>query len=128
MVKYLLILLTPVLLRAQAHLGAPADEIMEYHPEVKWLRGITSDGTKYLMADMVLGRFIYYLDEYGISNLNLQVPFDIKCVNQQIAIYNEKYVQNGKTAWKAYLKNGYVMNIEMIWDEELKSFIFKYYE
>lgn len=126
--KYVLSILLPFTIVAQAHLGSPADEVMNYHPEVKWYRGETTNGTKYLTADMPLGRFYYYFNDEGYTDFNFQIPYDIISTNKQVAIYNEKYVKNGENAWKAYLKNGFVMNIEMIWDSELNSFVFKYFE
>jgi len=126
MVKYLVTLITPILLRAQAHIGHTEQEIYNFHKEIKFDKGKTDDGINYLMGKMPLGTFIYYFDQEGYTNFNLQVPYNSKCVNQQIAIYNEKYVPDGPRSWKAYLDSGYVMNITLFWDEELLKFIFKY--
>lgn len=126
MVKYLVTILTPILINAQAHLGHTSAEIESYHPGYKFEYGVTDEGTLYSTTRMPLGIFIYYFDSKGYTDFNIQVPYNTKCANQQVSIYNDKYVANGDKSWKAYLENDYIMIITMIWDEGINKFIFKY--
>ena len=114
------------MLSAQARLNKSEAEIRESFSEISFREGETKDGIKYLMGEFSRGIFIYYFDEFGYSNLNLMVPYNIESVNEQVEIYNSKYVIINKTSWRAYLDNGMIMSIEMIFDDELQKFVFKY--
>jgi hypothetical protein len=124
--KKLILLLLPFLGYSQAHLGHTEYEIRSYHTDVDFIRDWTKDGQKYLMGAMPLGTFIYYFDEKGYSNFNVQIPRTMKDANLQAEIYNGKYVIISKTNWTAYLEGGGIMKIEMVFDEKLNTFIFRY--
>lgn len=124
--KKLFIILLPFLGMAQAHLGHTEYEIRSFHTDNEFTRDWTKEGKKYLMTPMALGTFIYYFDEKGYSNFNIQIPRTMKDANTQAQIYNEKYVVTSQTSWTAYLDGGGIMKIEMVFDEGLNTFIFRY--
>lgn len=126
MKKLLILLLFPVVLHGQARLGKSEVNIRETLSDINVTRGWTKDGQKYLMASFDYGTFIYYFDKNGLSNFNIQIPRTIQDANVQAEIYNKKYVIKSSTLWTAYLDGGGIMNIEMIFDEELNTYIFKY--
>lgn len=126
MKKLLLLCLLPVMLQGQARLNKSEEEIIEAFPEIKFKKGLTSDNLKYIMGDFPRGTFVYYFDEYNYTNLNIMVPYSIEKANEQVEIYNGKYVIISKTSWNAYMDNGMIMKIDMIFDDEINKFIFRY--
>lgn len=114
------------MLQGQARLNKSEVEIRTSLPDIDMTRGWTNDGGKYLTAEFPQGIFIYYFDEYGYTNLNLQIPRNMDETNTLVEIYNARYVATSKTSWTAYLDGGGVMQITMIYDDELQRYIFRY--
>lgn len=128
---YILILLafTRVQLAgAQAHLGSTEFEIKALYPEKKWTVNYTTKaGIKYISTEMVYGNFLYYFDtETKLSNLCLQFPSNNTAMNAQIEAYNKKYVITSDRTWTAYLEEGGIMYISLIYDRENRLSYFKY--
>jgi hypothetical protein len=47
-------------------------------------------------------------------------------LNAQVENYNKKYVIVSETSWKAYLDGGSIMRINLVYDEENKTYFFTY--
>lgn len=124
--KLLLGCLFPFLCNAQAHIGSTETEIRSIHPDNIFTKNWTKNGQKYIMTKMLYGTFIYYFDENNLTNFNIQIPTTIQDANTQVEIYNTKYVITSKTSWTAYLDGGGIMKIDMIFDDELNTYIFRY--
>lgn len=113
--------------QGQAHLGVSEYKIRNMYPEKKWTSDYTKNGTKYISADMVYGTFIYYFDkETQLSYYCLQLPFSIPAMNGQVEAYNKKYVITSDRSWTAYLEDGGIMYIKLLYDEENKVSYFSY--
>jgi hypothetical protein len=113
--------------KAQAHLGSSFSDLKSMYPEKYFKIEYTTDGSKYTTAEQPLGTFIYYFDsENDLTYMCLQTPDNLQTLNQQIEIYNKKYVITSETTWKAYLEGGGKMNIELIYNEEYDTYIFYY--
>ncbi|QQS51126.1 MAG: hypothetical protein IPM71_16470 [Bacteroidota bacterium] len=124
---FALIMMLPLLGKAQAHLGSTLVDIKALHPDKEFTVKYTDDGQKYAFADMVYGTFFYYFDkETGLSNVCYQVPFNMNTLNGQVEAYNKKYVIVSETSWKAYLEGGGLMKINLTYVEDLKNYIFSY--
>ena len=124
---FALIVMLPIIGKAQAHLGSTLADIKALHPDKEFTVKYTDDGIKYTYADMVYGTFYYYFDkETGLSNLCLQIPFNMNTLNGQVEAYNKKYVIVSETSWKAYLEGGGLMKISLTYDEDLKNYVFIY--
>lgn len=121
-----LILLFPLLGKAQAHLGVTLADIKELYPDKTFKIGYTDDGTKYALASMALGTFAYYFDNEETTYKCIQYPNNMTALNTQVEIYNKKYVIISETSWKAYLERGGLMNINLEYDEEFNLYIFHY--
>ena len=97
------------------------------YPEKKWSIDYTKNGTKYISANMVYGNFTYYFDkETKLSFLCLQFPFSIPAMNGQVEAYNKKYVITSDISWTAYLEDGGIMYIKLLYDSENKVSYFSY--
>lgn len=117
----------PFFVSAQAHLGVSISEIKAMHPENTWKTSYANDGTKYISTDMPLGYFAYFIDNSkGLTNLCMQIPFNMVCLNTQIEIYNKKYVITSKTSWNAYLEGGTIMKISLDYNEDDETYCFYY--
>lgn len=123
-----ILLMLPILGMAQAHLGETEYAIKNYHPEATFKTGYDNDGQKYIYTDMALGNFTYYIDSDNLSHYNIQIPYDMKCVNAQVEIYNKKYVIVSGSKWKAYLEGGFIMYINLYYNTESKLYYFAYSE
>lgn len=124
---FLLIVLLPLLSKGQAYLGSTLEEIKSRHPDKTFTVDDTNRDFNFASTPMPYGIFVYYFDKMsGISSHCLQIPYDMKSLNVQIEIYNNKYVVVSETSWKAYLEGGAVMKIELIYDKEYKSYLFRY--
>lgn len=126
MKKIIAALLFPVLCKSQAHIGSTEYEIRSMHTEVEFTRNWTKEGTKYLMGKMYYGTFIYYFDKNGYTDFNIQIPTTIQDANSVVELYNKKYVITSKTSWTAYLEGGGIMKIDMVFDDGLNTYVFKY--
>ncbi|MBL0202183.1 MAG: hypothetical protein IPP81_19105 [Chitinophagaceae bacterium] len=116
-----------VTVKGQAHLGSTEYEIKAFHPENKWTTGYTNSGGKFISSDMIYGTFTYYFDtETKLSDYNIQIPFNLTTLNGQVEAYNKKYVITSETSWTAYLENGGMIYIKLIYNEELKIRYFSY--
>jgi hypothetical protein len=128
--KKLIILFTiilPIIAKSQAHIGSSLSEIKTIHSDKVFTTDYTSDGIKYAYADMPLGTFYYYFDnETSLSYLCLQVPYNMSNLNNQVEIYNKKYVIVSETSWKAYLEGGGLLKINLEYNEEQKLYVFYY--
>jgi hypothetical protein len=124
---FAIILLFPILCRAQAHLGSTLSEINANYPEKVFKIGYTNEGKKYATVEMAFGTFAYYFDnQTGLSDFCIQIPDNLNALNAQVEIYNKKYVIVSDKSWKAYLEGGGVMKINLIFDEEFKNYVFTY--
>lgn len=113
--------------KAQAHLGATEASIKELHPDNKWTTLYTDKGRKYIMTEMIYGNFSYYFDkETGLSDYNIQVPFNLETMNGQVEAYNKKYVITSETSWTAYLEDGGMIYINLVYSEKKKLRYFTY--
>jgi len=125
----ILITVLPLVSFGQAHLGSTLSEIESMHPGKKFQISTTDEGIRYAYASMPLGTFYYvFSSESNVSELCMQFPDDLGALNTQIEIYNNKYVIESDTSWKAYLEGGGIMKINVSYDEELESYVFIYIE
>jgi hypothetical protein len=116
-----------VIAKGQAHLGVNEYEIKKSHPDKKWTTNYTDDGVKYISSDMVYGNFTYYFDkETNLSNFNIQIPFNQATMNGQVEAYNKKYVITSDTSWTAYLEDGGIIYIKLVYYEGDKIPYFTY--
>lgn len=121
-----LLLMLPLLGRAQAHLGMTESEIKSEHPGLTFTSDVTTKGVRYTSVDMAYGTFFYYFDNNGISNYNIQIPYQMKDVNAQTEIYNNKYVILNDHSWKAYVNNGGLIYISLDYYVDSKLWVFSY--
>lgn len=122
-----LIVMLPMIGKAQAHLGSTLTDIKAMHPDKVFTVDYTDDGVKYAYTDMVYGTFFYYFKkETGLSNLCLQIPFNMNTLNGQVEAYNKKYVIVSETSWKAYLEGGGLMKINLTYEEDIENYVFIY--
>jgi hypothetical protein len=129
MMKILLtiLLLFPLLVNAQAHLGESLSGLRARYPDIVFELESTNDGSRYTMAEQPLGTFVYYFDsETGLTEMCVQIPDNLQALNTQVEIYNKKYVILTESSWKAYLDGGVTMNISLIYNEEYETYIFYY--
>ncbi len=102
----------------QGRIGFTAEEIMAEFPNYKFVHGVTDNGTKYISSDdFNRGEVGYFFDEQGKSYLTIIIPRTTRDLNALIQYYNYQYVQISDTEWKAYLKNGSILKIELIRSE-----------
>jgi|SRR5690554_2344554 len=124
---FLLILMLPLVGKAQAHLGSTEEEIRELYSEKTFEVGYTAEGEKYISTFMFYGTFLYYFDkETGFSNFCMQVINEIPYLNGQVEAYNKKYVIVSDTEWKAYLEDGSILKIKLDYNEEYEVYVFYY--
>lgn len=119
-------MLIPFLSKGQAHLYSTESEIRSLHPDNIFTKGRTNDGKRYIMSKMRYGTFIYYFNDFGLSDFNIQIPTTLTDANAQVEIYNSKYVINSTNSWTAYLEGGGIMKIDLIFDKELDTYVFTY--
>jgi hypothetical protein len=113
--------------KTQAHLGFSLTEIKSFHPDKNFKIEYTDDGSKYTTANQALGTFIYCFDkETNLTDMCMQIPYELEALNAQIEIYNKKYVIISESSWIAYLEGGRTMNINLKYDEEYETYIFYY--
>lgn len=124
---FALIVMLPILGKAQAHLGSTIADIKAMYPDKVFKVDYTTSGQKYASAEMYYGTFVYYFDkETGLSNYCIQLPDNMTALNAQVEVYNKKYVIISETSWKAYLERGVILNIKLVYDEEYKIDVFQY--
>lgn len=124
---FLLIVMLPLIGKAQAHLGYTEKDIRDLHSDKTFEVGYTDDGEKYISAFMYYGTFFYYFDkETGLSNFCMQVINEIPYLNGQVEAYNKKYVIVSDAEWKAYLEGGRILKIKLDYNEEVKVYVFYY--
>jgi hypothetical protein len=116
----------PFFVKGQAYLGLTFDELKQTVEGRPLETGFLTDGFWYAKTNYDLGTFVYCFSNEGHIVLCYQVPFNQGCVNAQAESYNNKYTITSNTTWVAYLANGGIMHIAMIYNEELETFIFKY--
>jgi hypothetical protein len=122
-----LMLAAPMLIKAQAHLGESLSGLKSRYPDKFFKIQTTNDGTTYTTAEQPLGTFVYYFHkETGLTNLCVQIPNNTQALSAQIEIYNGKYVIISDKKWKAYLDGGTIMNIDLMFSDDLESFVFFY--
>ncbi|MBK7443098.1 MAG: hypothetical protein IPI65_16765 [Bacteroidetes bacterium] len=120
------LLLFPVAINAQAHLGLTETEIKALYPYNTWVSDYATDGTKYISSDMLYGNFVYYFDSNGLSEYCLQIPSSMVNLNTQVQIYNQKYVITSTSSWTAYLEGGNIMYIRLKYDSQYELYSFQY--
>jgi hypothetical protein len=124
---FALIVMLPILGKAQAHLGSTLADIKAMYPDKVFKVDYTTSGQKYASAEMYYGTFVYYFDkETGLSNYCIQHPDNMTALNAQVEVYNKKYVIISETSWKAYLEGGGILKIKLVYDEEYKLYVFQY--
>lgn len=124
---FILMLMLPLIGKAQAHLGSTEKEIRDLYPDKTFEVGFEDDGEKYINAFMKYGTFFYYFDkETGLSNFCMQVIKEVVYLNGQVEAYNKKYVIVSDSEWKAYLEGGGIMKIQYKYNEEYKVYVFYY--
>jgi len=124
---FALIVMLPLLGKAQAHLGSTLADIKALHPDKVFKIDYTKQGQKYASAEMYYRTFVYYFDsETGLSNYCFQIPDNMTALNAQVEVYNKKYVIISETSWKAYLEGGGLMKINLTYYEDSKLYIFSY--
>lgn len=122
-----ILLLFPLLVNAQAHLGESLSGLRARYPEKVFKVEYTTDGSGYTMAEQPLGTFVYYFDsETGLTEMCVQIPDNLQALNTQVEIYNKKYVILTESSWKAYLDGGITMEINLVYNEEYETYIFYY--
>jgi hypothetical protein len=126
-ILFALILLLPLLGKAQAHVGSSLEDIKAKHPENVFTINYSKDGQKFATTDMSYGQFFYYFDKVtDLTAYCLQVPKSMIALNAQVELYNKKYVIVSDTSWKAYLGNNAKMNIHLVYDEKYEYYVFTY--
>ena len=124
---FALIVMLPLLGKAQAHLGATLTDIKALHTDKVFTVKYTDDGQKYAYTNMYYGTFYYYFDkETGLSNFCMQIPNNMTALNAQVEAYNKKYVIVSETSWKAYLEGGGLMKINLQYNKEYDVYVFYY--
>jgi len=124
---FAIIVMLPILCKAQAHLGSTLADIKAMYPDKVFKVDYTTSGRKYASAEMYYGTFVYYFDkETGLSNYCIQHTDNMTALNAQVEVYNKKYVIISETSWKAYLEGGGIMKIKLVYDEEYKLYVFQY--
>ena len=122
-----LCVLISIYAKGQANIGETEYGIRQYFSDKKWSTGYTDEGVKYISSDMTYGNFSYYFDkESGLSYLNIQIPFSILTTNGQVEAYNKKYVITSATSWTAYLEDGGMIYIRLLYSEKNKLRYFTY--
>lgn len=112
---------------AQAHLGSTETAIRNMYPEKVFKSAYTKSGVKYISVDMIYGNFTYYFNkDTKLSDYCIQIPFSIPSMNGQVEAYNKKYVITSDTSWTAYVENGGIMYIKLLYDKESKMSYFTY--
>lgn len=113
--------------KGQAHLGSTENAIRNTYPNKTWTANYADNGKRYISADMQYGNFVYYFDkETKLSDYCVQIPFNITTLNGQVEAYNKKYVITSDTSWTAYLEEGGMIYIKLIYNTELKTSYFTY--
>lgn len=124
---FTLVVVLPLLGKAQAHLGSTLADIKSLHTDKVFTIKYTNDGQKYAYTNMYYGTFYYYFDkETGLSNFCMQIPDNMTALNAQIETYNKKYVIVSETSWKAYLEGGGLMKIRLEYNKENDVYVFYY--
>lgn len=115
------------LTKGQAHLGSSEYLIRNMYPDKKWTINYASNGVKYISADMVYGNFTYYFDkETNLSDYCIQIPYNVATMNGQVEAYNKKYVITSDISWTAYLEEGGIMYIKLLYDSKNQLSYFSY--
>lgn len=121
-----LLLMLPLLGRAQAHIGLTDSQIRAEHSSITFTQGSTEEGVPFIISDLELGEFYYYFDINGYCDFVIQVPYTMKSVNGITELYNKKYVIINDREWKAYLDDGSIIYVLLQYNVNLKSWIFAY--
>ena len=122
-----LVITFPVMARAQAHLSESITGLRDRYPGKEFKFEKTNEGVIYVTANQPLGLFAYFFDrETGLTNMCMQIPYNMQALNTQVEIYNKKYVILSESSWKAYLEGGGIMKINLSYSEENGTYIFIY--
>ena len=112
---------------SQACLGYHEDYIRAKYPYNVWYSGYINDGSRYISSVMTFGTFYYFFNSNtGECYLCTQVPFNQNTLNTIVQDYNNTYVITSDTSWSAYLDNGVIMYIKLIWVEADQKSVFYY--
>ena len=115
--------------KSQAHLEMPEDSIRAMYPEKTWKDDYTKSGQRYISADMVYGTFAYYFNKKTLlCDYCMQFPFNLVNLNAQVEAYNKKYVITSDTSWTAYLDEGGIIYIILVYDKGSRVSYFSYSE
>ncbi len=99
---------------SQARIGFTESQIRSEFYYLSFEEGVTNDGFKYIYTYGDRGAIAYFFDEDGICILTRYMPYTQGDLNYYVEIYNSRYVILSETHWKAYLKNGGIIDIYLI--------------
>ena len=89
---------------------------------------IRTDDSGKQSCDMIYENsdYFYYFDEAGECIRVVEIAFSNEKVNQQVDLFNKKYVSLSETHWKVYLNNGAYMDIYFNYNREIDKYVFMY--
>lgn len=99
---------------SQARIGFTESQIRSEFYYLSFEEGVTTEGFKYIYANYERGTIAYYFDDTGLCILTRLIPFTQGDLNYLVESFNSKYVIISETQWKAYLKNGGIVNIYLV--------------
>ncbi len=112
----------PVLSFGQIHLGRSVKEIQKEFGEAGCKVLVDKDLTiVHIKDDCVV---IHRHDKKHIAKEAFIFPKNDKSLNERIQQYNKEYTVISAHLWRCCLENGSITDIELIWDEDLKTYVF----
>jgi hypothetical protein len=126
---FVILFLIPFLCDAQIHLGLRLSELQELYPEDKFIIELNDSGTKYTSFEGDFGTYVYYFDkETHQINYMIKIMENVGGLNAQVEVFNKQYVIISDTSWRAYLEEGKIIKIKLLYNKELKASYFEYVE
>ena len=124
---FLIIILVPLVVKSQALLGFSIEDIKANFSENSFEKIISDNGRLMYRTEFEHGDFIYVFDkETLLSNTCMLFPNNLANLNALVELYNKEYVVVSDSSWKAYLDNGTIMKVELIFDTKNKIYFFVY--
>lgn len=117
-----LILLIPIFGLSQVpYLGNSLYDLEKKYPNKNLKISFAKDDTKIATVETENGNYNYYFDnKTGITDYCIQFLPNNKLLNYQIEFYNKNFVVISDKNWKAYLSDGVILTINLIYDPESK--------
>jgi len=113
--------------KSQALLGFSIEDIKANFSENSFEKIISDNGRLMYRTEFEHGDFIYVFDkETLLSNTCMLFPNNLANLNALVELYNKEYVVVSDSSWKAYLDNGTIMKVELIFDTKNKIYFFVY--